>query len=180
MNKKFLAFCIILYCCGSNFSSPVRYSYLSILPDENRVIFAADLLISYCNFSSLVLSSVVVTILYTSSSRFFQKCNGLSDGRVASITKHFFSLHFLYSTFLDTFQNLEILFFVKLHTCLCLLVSFQCIYHLWYSYTSPASKVKAHLSFFCLSIISSARLLFCFCQLVVICQFHNSMYKMLF
>ena len=173
MNKKFLAFCIILYCCGSNFSSPVRYSYLSILPDENRVIFAADLLISYCNFSSLVLSSVVVTILYTSSSRFFQKCNGLSDGWVASITKHFFSLHFLYSTFLDTFQNLEILFFVKLHTCLCLLVSFQCIYHLWYSYTSPASKVKAHLSFFCLSIISSVRLLFCFCQLVVICQFHN-------
>ena len=31
-------------------SSPVRYSYLSILPNDNVDIFAASLLISYCNF----------------------------------------------------------------------------------------------------------------------------------
>ena len=33
-----------------NISSPVRYSYLSILPDDNADIFAASLLLSYCTF----------------------------------------------------------------------------------------------------------------------------------
>ena len=39
----------------SNISSPVKYSYLSILPDDNADIFAASLLISHCTFSSIIL-----------------------------------------------------------------------------------------------------------------------------
>ena len=42
---------IILIWSDGNLSSPVRYSYLSILPDNNTNIFAASLLISYCSFS---------------------------------------------------------------------------------------------------------------------------------
>ena len=36
---------------GSSISSSVEYSYLSIFPNGNADIFAASLLISYCNFS---------------------------------------------------------------------------------------------------------------------------------
>ena len=46
-------------------SSPVRYSYLSIFPDDNAEIFAASLLTSYCSFSSLILSIIImISILY--------------------------------------------------------------------------------------------------------------------
>ena len=72
---------------GTNISSPVRYSHLSTLPDDNAAIFAASVLMSYCNFSSLNLSSTVLINFYILSKRFFMKHEGLSDARVASITE---------------------------------------------------------------------------------------------
>ena len=42
---------------------------------------------SYCNFSSLILSSVVIISFYVVSTRLFLKRKGLSDAKVASITK---------------------------------------------------------------------------------------------
>ena len=66
----------------------VRYSYLSILPDNNAGIFAASWLISYYCFSPLTLSSIVMIIFYILSKRFFLKLKGLSDARgVVSVTK---------------------------------------------------------------------------------------------
>ena len=47
-----------------NISLPVRYSYLSILPDDNVDSLTAFQLIYYCNFLSLILSSIAMTILY--------------------------------------------------------------------------------------------------------------------
>ena len=49
-----LACSIICLWLEGNISSPVRYSYLSILPQDNTDIFAASLLISYCSFLSLI------------------------------------------------------------------------------------------------------------------------------
>ena len=57
---------IILLWSDGNISSPVRYSYLSILPDDNADIFAASLLILYYSF-------------YILSKRFFLKREDLSD-----------------------------------------------------------------------------------------------------
>ena len=76
----------------------VRNSYLSILHDDNAYVFAASMLISYCTFSSLILSSIVMIIFYILSKRFFLKREGLSDARVASIIKkeYGFAVHFLY------------------------------------------------------------------------------------
>ena len=54
-----LACFIILLLSDGKIYSPVRYLYLSIFPDDNADIFAASLLISYCNFSSLILLSTV-------------------------------------------------------------------------------------------------------------------------
>ena len=51
-----IACSIICLWLQGNISSPVRYSYLSIFPEDNADIFAAPLLILYCNFSSLLLS----------------------------------------------------------------------------------------------------------------------------
>ena len=68
-------------------SSPVTYSYLSILSDNDADIFYACLLVSYCNFSSLILSSIVMISFYILSERIFLKHQGLSDAKVASITK---------------------------------------------------------------------------------------------
>ena len=70
-----------------NVSSPVRCSYLSILPYDNADIFTVSLLISYWSFSSLILSSIVMINFYIVSKRFFLKREELSDGRVVSITK---------------------------------------------------------------------------------------------
>ena len=52
---------------------------------------------SYCNFSSLILSSIVMVSLYADSNRVFGKHNGLSEGRVVSLTKneYFFAVNFL-------------------------------------------------------------------------------------
>ena len=68
-------------------SSPVRYSYLTILPEGDVGIFAPALLVSYCNFS-LILSLMVMTVLFTSSNRFFQKRKAFFDGRVVSMNKN--------------------------------------------------------------------------------------------
>ena len=62
-------------------------SPLSIFPDDNADTFATFQLISYCNFSSLILSSIVMISFYVLSKRFFLKRKRLSDARVALITK---------------------------------------------------------------------------------------------
>ena len=59
-----------------------------MLADDKADIFAASLLILYCNFSYLMLSSIVIISFHIFSERFFSKCKGLSDARVASITKN--------------------------------------------------------------------------------------------
>ena len=82
-----LASSIGLCCCVGNISSPVRYQCLSILLDENADIFAVALLMLYCNFSSMISSSIVNITLYTDPNSFFRKCNGLPDGRVLSMVK---------------------------------------------------------------------------------------------
>ena len=55
------------------------------------------LLISCCSFSPLTLSSIVMISFYILPKRFFPKRKGLSDARVALITKneYGFSAHFL-------------------------------------------------------------------------------------
>ena len=71
----------------------MRNSHLSILPDDNADIadidiaddnadFAASLLILYCTFSSLILSSIFMISFYTLSKIFFFKREELSDARV--------------------------------------------------------------------------------------------------
>ena len=70
-----------------NISSSVRYSYSSIFPDDNANFFASSLLISYCSFSSLILSSFVMIDFHIVSKRFSLKREELSDGRGISITK---------------------------------------------------------------------------------------------
>ena len=68
-------------------SSPVTYSYLSFFRVDNANIFAASLLISYCNYLYLILSSIFMISYYILSKRFFLNREGLSDARVASDTK---------------------------------------------------------------------------------------------
>ena len=77
-------------------SLPLRYSYLSVLPDGNADIFTASLLISYYSFSSLILSIVMISF-YILSKRFFLKHKGLSVVRVMAVTKkkYGFAVHFL-------------------------------------------------------------------------------------
>ena len=88
---------IILFWSDGNISSPVRYSYLPILPADNADVFTASLLISYCNFSPLILSSNVMVSFYIVSTRFFLKHKRLYDERVVLITKkeYSFAVHFL-------------------------------------------------------------------------------------
>ena len=57
-----------------------------ILPDNNADIFAACLLISYCNFLSLLLASITM-ISYTLPIRLRLNCKVLSAARVVSIAK---------------------------------------------------------------------------------------------
>ena len=70
---------------------------MSTLTDNKYDIFAASLLISYCSFSSLILSSIVMIGLYILSKRFFLKRTGVSDAKVVSITQkeYCFSVHIL-------------------------------------------------------------------------------------
>ena len=88
---------IILLWSDGNISWPVRYSYLSILSDDNADYFGASLLISYCSISSLILSSLFMNSIYIVSKRFFLKHEELSDARVVSVTKkeYGFAIHFL-------------------------------------------------------------------------------------
>ena len=58
------AFSIILLWSEVNISSPVRYPYISSLPDDNVNIFGAFLLISYCSFSFLISSSITMASFY--------------------------------------------------------------------------------------------------------------------
>ena len=60
---------------------------MAIFPDDRADIFATSLLISYCTFSSLILSSIVMINFYIVSKRFFLRCKEFYDGRVVSITK---------------------------------------------------------------------------------------------
>ena len=45
----------------ASISSPSGHPYLSNFPDDNADFFTASLLISYCSFSSLILSIVVIS-----------------------------------------------------------------------------------------------------------------------
>ena len=78
---------IILLWSNGNISSHVRYSYLSVFPNDNADIYAVSLLISYCSFSFLILSSIIMINVYTVSTIFLLKHEDLSDERVVSITK---------------------------------------------------------------------------------------------
>ena len=66
-----LACSIILFWLDGNISSPARNSYLSFSPGDNADGFAVSLLISYCTFSSLILSSVFQISFYINSRQFF-------------------------------------------------------------------------------------------------------------
>ena len=91
-----LACSIIYLWIESKIYSPIRYSYLSIFPDDNADIFAASPLILYRIFP-LILLLIVMISFYIISKRFFLKHKGLSDARVASITKkeYGFAVNFL-------------------------------------------------------------------------------------
>ena len=95
---KFSLFC---YCnlIDGNISSPVRYFiiFYSTLADDNADIFVGSVLLLYCTFSSLILSSMVMINFYIHSKIFFLKREELSNGRVVSITKkeYVFVVHFL-------------------------------------------------------------------------------------
>ena len=80
-----------------NISLPVRNSELSILLDDYPDIFVASLLILYCSFSCLILSSMLIISFYILSKRFFLKREELSNAGVVSITKneYGFAVHFL-------------------------------------------------------------------------------------
>ena len=82
-----LAWSIILLWSEGNISLPVRYSYLSALLDDYVYIFYASLLMLYCNFSCLILSSIVIINFYIISKRFFLRREELSDKRLVSVTK---------------------------------------------------------------------------------------------
>ena len=55
--------------------------------DKYANIFTAYLLILYCTFSSLILSTMAMVSFYILSLRFFLQSKGLSDATVVSITK---------------------------------------------------------------------------------------------
>ena len=87
--------CIIRLEPEGSISSPIRYSCLSILPNDNADIFAASLFIIYCSFASLIFSSIMISF-YILPKRFFLKRKGLSDARVVSVPgiEYGFSVHF--------------------------------------------------------------------------------------
>ena len=86
---------IILLWSNSNILSPVRNSFLSNIPDYRADTFAASLLISFCNFSALILSSSIMIKFYIVSIWFFLKHKELSDGGVVKTTNYGFAVHFL-------------------------------------------------------------------------------------
>ena len=90
-----LDYSITLLWFEGSISLTVRNSYLSIFPDNNADIFVASMLISYCNFPSLILSSIVMIGFYISE-RLFLKRKGLSDAKVLSITKKNMVLRYIF------------------------------------------------------------------------------------
>ena len=76
---------MIIHSSNENISSPRRYWYVSILPDNSVHILAASLLISYCIFSFLILSSIAMISFYILSRKFCLKRKDLSNAKVVSI-----------------------------------------------------------------------------------------------
>ena len=80
-----LAWSIICLSLEDNISLPMRYSYLSIFPDHNADIFYSSLLVSYCSFSSIILSSIVMISFYILSKRFSFLWKVLSIGEYENL-----------------------------------------------------------------------------------------------
>ena len=92
-----LLFIIKLYARNNIFKCKLSFFYyfkFINFPNDNADYFATSLLILYCSFSTLLLSSLVMISFCILSTRFFLK--GLSDARVASVTKkeYGFAVHF--------------------------------------------------------------------------------------
>ena len=81
------AYFTTLLSSDSHISSPVRYSYLSLFPDQNPDTFDASLLISYCSFPSQTLSSIDIISFYIYSKRFSLRHEGFSSARITWIAK---------------------------------------------------------------------------------------------
>ena len=79
-----LACSIIPLPSGGSVYLPVTNSYLGIFLDDNTDILATSLVISYCSFSSLILTSIVISSFYILFTRLFLKRKGSSDAGVAS------------------------------------------------------------------------------------------------
>ena len=73
-----------------------RHVYLMIASSN----LAASLLILYCSFSPLILSSALWSLFQVLSKRWHRKRNGLSDARVVSLAKkeYGFAIHFCVAT----------------------------------------------------------------------------------
>ena len=72
------------------------------------MFFAASLLMLLYNFFSQIISSIIIISFYVLSKRIFLKSEGLSDARVASITKkeYGFAVHFL-KRFMKTLKSIS-------------------------------------------------------------------------
>ena len=70
-----------------NTSAPVRYSCLSIFPDNIADVFAASFLLLYYSFPSLILSSIVMISFDIFPRRLRMERKGLSEARIVSLTK---------------------------------------------------------------------------------------------
>ena len=107
--------------------------FLSTLVNDNADTFAAAILISYCHFSFLISSSMVMSTIYTSFNRFFQKCNGSSDERVVSMTKIEYGCSYISKQSLKTIKVnirwmislLKLLFVWNLHDVMFSFTSFD-------------------------------------------------------
>ena len=65
----------------------MKFSCLSILPDDNFDTFAAFLLKFYCSFPCLILSPTFMIAAYILFKRFRLESKRLSDERVVLLTK---------------------------------------------------------------------------------------------
>ena len=89
------------------YSSPVKNSCLSVLSDDDVDILAASLLMSYCSFSFLILSSIVLIGfgILSKKDSFWNVKNYLMQvsTSVVPITKnkYGFAVHYLYSHVLN-------------------------------------------------------------------------------
>ena len=87
-----IAFPIILLWLEGNIYTAVKYS---ILHGDNADIFTVSVLMSYCRFSILIVSSVVMITFYILSKKLRLKCKGLSDLLYSLAKKEYgFVVHF--------------------------------------------------------------------------------------